>query len=322
MAARAWRAGQGGVEGTGSYGAGLARYLAARGVEVAGVIWPTRQARRQRGTSDTAGAVAAALAALSGAAAGVPKSRGGAADSIRALRVARAGAVNARTQAGHQLRDLILTAPEQVRHQLAGLSPGPQVHVAAGSAPTTWPALPRVPGRRWPPRPAATRTWPPRSPGSTPRSKNSSPAPPRKGSWPSRARPPWPAATLLATTGGNPSRVRKEARFAARCGARPVDTSPGKQIRHRLNRGGDRQANPAPFTLGPEDVIAERSPSIPAGASWPMGHCDRLLRRGAGPRPRCLLPGGVRTRAAPPSSLPDRGRGPLDRPAADVADGG
>ena len=82
-----------GVEGTGSYGAGLARYLAARGVEVAEVIRPNRQARRQRGKSDAADAVAAALAALSGEASGMPKSRDGAAESIRALKVARAGAV-------------------------------------------------------------------------------------------------------------------------------------------------------------------------------------------------------------------------------------
>jgi len=69
-----------GVEGTGSYGAGLARYLATCGVEVAGVIRPDRQARRQRGKSDTADAVAAALAALNGEAPGVPKSRNGAAE--------------------------------------------------------------------------------------------------------------------------------------------------------------------------------------------------------------------------------------------------
>ena len=80
-----------GVEGTGSYGAGLARYLAACGVEVAGVVRPNRQARRQRGKSDAADAVAAALAALNGEASGVPKSRDGAAESIRALRVARVG---------------------------------------------------------------------------------------------------------------------------------------------------------------------------------------------------------------------------------------
>jgi transposase len=76
-AALAWMSAHGelvkvGVEGTGSYGAGLARYLAACGVEVAEVMRPNRQARRQRGKSDAAGAVAAALAALSGEASGVP----------------------------------------------------------------------------------------------------------------------------------------------------------------------------------------------------------------------------------------------------------
>jgi transposase len=70
-----------GVEGTGSYGAGLARYLACCGVEVAGVIRPNRQARRQRGKPDTADAVAAALAALNGEASGVPKSHDGAAEA-------------------------------------------------------------------------------------------------------------------------------------------------------------------------------------------------------------------------------------------------
>jgi transposase len=103
QAALAWMSAHGelakvGVEGTGSYGAGLARYLAACGVEVAEVMRPNRQARRQRGKSDAADAVAAALAALSGEASGVPKSRDGAVEPIRALRVAQAGAVKARTR--------------------------------------------------------------------------------------------------------------------------------------------------------------------------------------------------------------------------------
>lgn len=135
-AALAWMRSHGelaraGVEGTGSYGAGLARYLAGHGVEVAEVIRPNRQARRRRGKSDAADAVAAALAALNGEAAGRPKSRDGAAESIRALRVARRGAIKARTQAANQLRDLIVTAPGQLREQLARLPRGQQVERAA-----------------------------------------------------------------------------------------------------------------------------------------------------------------------------------------------
>src|SRR5262249_53397190 len=125
-------------------------------VEVAGVHRRSGQARRRRGKSDAADAVAAAVAVLSGEASGMPKSRDGAAESARALKVARAGAVKARTQAGNQLRDLILTAPEPVRQQLAGLSCRGRWHWRPGSRPPTRPARPRAPRRRWPASPAAT----------------------------------------------------------------------------------------------------------------------------------------------------------------------
>jgi len=60
------------------------------------------------------------------------------------------------------------------------------------------------------------------------------------------------AAQLLITCGGNPGRLRSEAAFAALCGASPIPASSGKTNRHRLNRGGDRQANRALYmiTLG------------------------------------------------------------------------
>jgi transposase len=238
-----------GVEGTGSYGAGLARYLAACGVEVAEVIRPNRQARRQRGKSDAADAVAAALAALNGEASGGPKSRDGAAESLRALRVARAGAVKARTQAGNQLRDLILTAPEPLRRQLAGLPSGRQVDVAAryrpgdlaGPAEGTKAAMASVARRHQELTAEIARL------DAAPGKLVTHAAPEEflaKQGVATRA-----AATLLATTGDNPGRVRKEASFAALCGASPVDASSGKQIRHRLNRGGGRQANSALWTI-------------------------------------------------------------------------
>ena len=106
-----------GVEGTGSYGTGLARYLSSQGVAVVEVIRPNRQARRRRGKSDTADAVAAALAALNGEASGTPK--------------AHDGAVKAVTQAGNQLRDLIVTAPEPLRAKLVCLPTGARVSLAA-----------------------------------------------------------------------------------------------------------------------------------------------------------------------------------------------
>ncbi len=111
-----------GVEGTGAWGAGLARFLASAGVSVVEVDRPNRQHRRRHGKSDPADAQAAARAALSGDATGVPKSRDGTIESIRALRVARRSALKARTQAGNQLYALVVTAPDDLRNQLRGLS--------------------------------------------------------------------------------------------------------------------------------------------------------------------------------------------------------
>ena len=253
-AALAWMRAHGelvkvGVEGTGSYGAGLARYLAACGIEVAEVMRPNRQARRQRGKSDAADAVAAALAALSGEASGVPKSRDGLVESIRALRVARAGAVKARTQAGNQLRDLILTAPEQVRRQLAGLPCQRQVDVAArfrlrdlgGPAEGAKAAMASLARRHQQLAAEIARL------DAALQELLTRAAPPELLAKQGVATVV--AATLLTTAGDNPGRVRNEASFAALCGASPVDASSGKQLRHRLNRGGDRQANSALWTI-------------------------------------------------------------------------
>jgi transposase len=238
-----------GVAGTGSYGAGLARYLAASGVQVGEVIRPNRQARRQRGKSDAADAVAAALAALNEEASGVPKSGDGAAEAIRALRVARAGAVKARTQAGNQLRDLILTAPEQVRRQLAGLPRQRHVDVAvrfrpqnlANPAEGARAAMASVARRHRDLAAEIARL------DAALEELVTCAAP--AGFLANQGVATQVAAALLATVGDNPGRVRTEGSFAARCGASPVGASSGKQRRHRLNRGGDRQANSALWTI-------------------------------------------------------------------------
>ena len=249
-AALAWMRGHGdlvrvGVEGTGSYGAGLARYLAAHGIEVAEVIRPNRQARRRRGKSDAADAVAAALAALNGEASGRPKSQDGAVESIRALQVARRGAVKARTQAGNQLRDLIVTAPQVLREKLAVLSAADRVKLAARFRPgdLTSPAeaakaaMATVARRHQALTAEITRL----DSALETLVQHAAPA----GFLARTGVGTWSAATLLVTAGDNPGRLRTEASFAALCGASPVDASSGKQRRHRLNRGGDRQANSA-----------------------------------------------------------------------------
>src|SRR5499427_10714898 len=122
-----WLAGFGpvarvGVEGTGSYGAGLARFLRSAGVQVVEVDRPNRQARRRSGKSDPLDAIEAARAALSGRASGAAKSRDGTVEAIRALVVAKRSARSAKIQALNQIRHLSFTAPEELRQRLAGVS--------------------------------------------------------------------------------------------------------------------------------------------------------------------------------------------------------
>jgi transposase len=107
-----------GVEGTGSYGAGLTRHLHAQGVRVVEVDRPNRQRRRRAGKSDTHDAVSAARAAFAGDALGAPKTRDGNVEAIRVLRIARTSARRDRTRALNQMRSLVTTAPDELRSQL------------------------------------------------------------------------------------------------------------------------------------------------------------------------------------------------------------
>ena len=111
-----------GVEGTGSYGAGLTRHLQAERIRVVEVDRPNRQRRRLKGKSNPQDAISAARAALSGEAAGEAKTRDGNVESMRVFRVARSSARKGRTQALNQMRNLVSTAPESVRDELRGLS--------------------------------------------------------------------------------------------------------------------------------------------------------------------------------------------------------
>ncbi|MDA8263860.1 MAG: IS110 family transposase [Actinomycetota bacterium] len=234
-----------GVEGTGSYGAGLARHLGAEGVTVVEVVRPNRQVRRRRGKSDPTDAEAAARAALNGEASGAPKSRDGAVEALRALRVARRGAVKARTQAANQLRDLIVSAPESLRSRLGPLPTDKRVKVAARFRPGS--LTEPVEATKAAMRSLAVR----HQDLSTEIDRLDEamgelvPEAAPKGLLDKQGVGPQVAATLLATAGDNPGRLRSDASFAALCGASPVDASSGKQVRHRLNRGGDRQANSA-----------------------------------------------------------------------------
>jgi transposase len=237
-----------GVEGTGSYGAGLARYLDAEGVTVIEVDRPNRQRRRRRGKSDPTDAEAAARAVLGGEATAIPKTRIGIVESIRVLRVARKGAVKARTQAGNQLKDLVLTAPDELRAELRCLNTRRRAERAARFR--AGPASDRTTATKNALRHVARRY---QALSDEIRELNRelaalvSKAAPRM-----LARPGVGievAGQLLVTAGDNVERLHSEASLAALCGASPVEASSGKVTRHRLNRGGDRQANNALWTV-------------------------------------------------------------------------
>ena len=136
----AWARGLGqpiawGVEGTGSSGAALARFLAANGQVVVEVNRPDRQARRRRGKSDPTDAEAAARAVQAGQATVAPKAGTGQVEMIRSLRVARQTAIRARTQAINALKALLVTAPAELREQLRDLPTATLVAAAAALVP-------------------------------------------------------------------------------------------------------------------------------------------------------------------------------------------
>lgn len=237
-----------GVESTGSYGAGLMRSLRAEGVEVIEVDRPDRKARRFEGKSDPADAQAAARAVLSGRASSTPKSRDGLVEAIRALEVVHHGAVKDRTRAINQFKALLVSAPEAVRDGLRGLSFTEQLARAR-----RWPDghgddVERE--TRWSLKELSRRIGF--------QDEQTSRLEARIGALAAQASPalmglsgvgPHVAAGLLAAAGDNPERMRSEAAFAKLCGACPIPASSGKTNRHRLNRGGDRRANNALFTI-------------------------------------------------------------------------
>jgi transposase len=234
-----------GVEGTSSYGAGLARHLKAAQIPVFEVERPKRRHLRRKGKSDSRDAEAAARAALAGETAGVPKSGDGRVEMIRVLRAARRSAVKARTQAANQLRSARVTAPEALRHRLRDLSTKELVAVAArfrlGDDPedveTATKFALRSVARRY-------RCLSEEIAGLDAQlGRLVAETAPELTSLPGIGTDH--AAALLVVAGDNPERLGSEASFASLCGVSPVEASSGTVVRHRLNRGGNRDANRA-----------------------------------------------------------------------------
>jgi transposase len=238
-----------GVEGTSSYGKGLTRHLEDNRVEVVEVIRPNRQTRRRNGKSDPKDAIAAARAVLSGEASGVPKAGNGPVEAVRALMIARSSSIKARTQAGLQIRDLVRTAPARISDRLSPLPTNKRVDACTRMRVTSSHTVAEQ-GIRTALRSLAKRHQ--RDTVDIDELTNqiavlvTEIAPTLcalKGVG------PIVAANLLICAGDNPDRLGTDAAFAAVCGVSPVDTSSGLQTHHRLNRGGNRQANSALWSI-------------------------------------------------------------------------
>jgi transposase len=235
-----------GIESTGSYGAGLLRFVQEAGIEVLEVTAPDKHDRRRRGKNDDLDAQNAAHAAFAGKRTVTPRSRDGMVESLRVLKACRKTAVAARRIALQMIQNTIVCAPDGLRDVLRTLTRMQLVRTLAAWRPDLTTYRDVESAYRISLKSLARRYLELHdeiadldkmidaiveelAPDLVARNSIGHTS----------------AAQLLLTAGDNPKRLRSEASFAALCGVSPVPASSGKTIRHRLNRGGDRAANSA-----------------------------------------------------------------------------
>lgn len=241
------RLSQAGVECTGSYGAALSRYLHGQGITVFEVNQPDKATRRRRGKSDVVDAEAAARAVITGRATATAKAGDGPVEMLRLFKMAKASAIKSRAQAINQLKAVLVATDPELRESLAGLSNPKLIRACAGldssasgtagaAAHTLKLLARRIQHLTEEIEDLTTRI----------RDVITQHNPQLLACY---GVGPDTAATLLIAAGDNPERLRSEASFAALCGVSPVEASSGKTQRRRLNRGGNRQANCALYTI-------------------------------------------------------------------------
>jgi len=237
-----------GVEGTGTYGAGLCRSLIDKGITVYEVNRPDRAKRRLKGKSDPTDAESAARSVISGIATAIPKHQSGACEAMRIASVARRSAVKARTQAINQLRAILVSAPQDIREKLWKVKAVECVQACnrvrnIGDTPLLDTLLITLKSlaKRWQMLTAELNQLDKLLEKLTQTQAKKLRS--RFGVGPNTA------AILLSVAGDNPERLKSEAALASLCGVNPLPASSGKTVRHRLNRGGSRAANNALWTI-------------------------------------------------------------------------
>lgn len=237
-----------GIEGTSSYGAGLVAAIRTIDAQIFEVGRPNRRDRRLRGKTDAFDAENAARAILAGTATGTPKTADGAVEMIRIIKSAKHAAVKARTTAMISLKNLIVTAPDELREQLRPLTKMALIRRCAafriGHLDDPHGAVKyalRAVARRWLYLDVEIKEHEAHLDELT-----TTVAPLlRQGC----GIGPDAAAEILTVGGDNFARITSEAAFAKLCGVNPIPASSGKTSRHRLNRGGHRHANAALYRI-------------------------------------------------------------------------
>lgn len=236
------------IEGTGSYGAGLVASLRPKGARLIEVARPNRRDRRLRGKTDAFDAENAARAVLAGTATGPAKTADGHAEMIRVIRCAKHTAVKARAATMISLRHLIVTAPADLREQLEPLTKMALLRRCAALRPgdisdplaATKYAL-RAMSRRW------LHLSEEIAEHEAHLDRLTNQVAPQLRDWCGIG--PDAAAEILTVFGDNVARITSEAALAKLCGVNPIPASSGRTTRHRLNRGGHRQANAALYRI-------------------------------------------------------------------------
>jgi transposase len=240
-----------GLEGTGSYGAGLQRHLQAHDVAVIEVSRPNRQDRRRRGKSDPIDAINAARAVLSEAALATPKNRQGYVESVREIRATRRSAVKARRAALHQIHGLLWCAPDELRAKLSSYDRAALVARCARLRIPVNGAIddPTVTARRMLRRLAKRIHMLDEEIAEATQELNSILAEHAPNLLAINGVGSEAAGQMLTTAGQNIDRFKSEASLARLCGVAPIPASSGNTTRHRLHRGGDRDANSSIYLI-------------------------------------------------------------------------
>ena len=307
-----------GVESTGTYGAGITRHLALSGIPVLEVTGPDPASRRAKGKDDALDAISAAEAARARRRVQVAKDRSGSVEALRVLRTTRKTAIKCRRAALQQLYNTIVAAPEEVRDQVRNLTRMQRLRTCAAWRPDTVGYRDPVVATKLSLKSLARRILDINDEIAelyrfiVPLVEELAPSLLELEGVGTEN-----AGAVMVAVGDNPDRLRSEASFAMMCGVCPIPASSGKTQRHRLNRGGNRQANsalhmvvvaeceptsgPEPMSLaGPWRAVQTRDHALPEALRGPRDlprphrpiECLTNMRASRGARPKALIRDG------------------------------